>query len=111
MRKTRRGDREVEIKVPSMRRWRRRTPVLIDDIISTGHTMAKAVRALAAQGFSAPICIGTHGLFIEDAERRLREAGAARIITTNAIDHETNAIELSGLLASAVREMIGRSTA
>jgi hypothetical protein len=33
---------------------RRRTPVLVDDIISTGHTMAEAARLLVAAGYPPP---------------------------------------------------------
>lgn len=107
LRKIRRGDRDVEIGLPPMARWRGRTPVLVDDIISTGHTMIEAIAALAEAGWPAPVCMGVHGLFADDALRRLREAGAARIITTNAVDHETNAIDLSGLLAAAVTDILG----
>lgn len=104
--KIRRGDRDVEIALPPMARWRGRTPVLVDDIISTGHTMTQAIAALAEAGWPAPVCMGIHGLFADDALRRLRAAGAAGIITTNTVDHETNAVDLSGLLASAVADIL-----
>ena len=48
--KTRKGDREVEIVVPSLAMFRSRVPVLVDDIISTARTMTKAVGLIRAAG-------------------------------------------------------------
>lgn len=38
LRKQRHGDREIDVSVPELAQWRERTPVLVDDIISTGQT-------------------------------------------------------------------------
>jgi ribose-phosphate pyrophosphokinase len=74
--KTRRGDRRVEIKLRDLDRWKDRTPVLVDDIISSGQTMLEAVRLLAAQGWAAPVCIAVHGLFADQADVLLAQAHA-----------------------------------
>ncbi|HKS56484.1 MAG TPA: ribose-phosphate pyrophosphokinase [Steroidobacteraceae bacterium] len=108
--KTRRGDREVEVSaIPNLDQWAGRTPVFIDDIISSAHTMIEAVRQLRerhrAEGI-APICVGVHGVFSETAYEMLRLAGPARIVTTNSIAHPTNAIDLSTLLAAPVRRRL-----
>ena len=42
--KVRHGDRDVEIRLKDLEQWKGRTPVLVDDIISTGRTMIEAVR-------------------------------------------------------------------
>ena len=102
MSKTRLGDRRVEIQAPPLAQWIGRTPVLIDDIISSARTMALAARRIADQGFSGATCIGVHGVFSPDALAALREAGAARVITTNTIPHQTNAIDVSALVARAI---------
>jgi ribose-phosphate pyrophosphokinase len=109
MAKVRSGDREVRIEAPPLERWRGRTPVLVDDIISTGRTMAAAASALVAQGFAAPACAGVHAVFSGDALQALRDAGVRRIVTSNSIAHETNAIDASGPVAAALRELIARS--
>ncbi len=77
------------------------TPILIDDIISTGRTMIEAIKALNAAGLAPPTCLGIHGLFVDDAREALRDAGAARIVTCNTIDDPTNAIDLWPAIASA----------
>lgn len=52
--KTRLGDRSVEIEVPDLSAWRDRTPVLVDDIASSGRTLAVAARKLVEQGLRKP---------------------------------------------------------
>jgi ribose-phosphate pyrophosphokinase len=54
--KTRRGDRNVEISDRSLRDLEERTPVLVDDIISTGRTMIEAVRLIVKRGGTPPFC-------------------------------------------------------
>jgi len=103
--KARRGDRDVEVSVPEVARWRDHTPVLVDDIVSTGRTMIATVGHLTRAGMRAPICVGVHGIFAGDAYEALQKAGAGRIITTNAVTHPSNAIDLTGVLAEAVRAL------
>ena len=105
MQKTRLGDRRVEIAAPPLGQWKDRTPVLIDDIISSARTMALAVTKIREAGLERPICVGVHGIFSLDALAALREAGAARIVTTNTVAHETNAIDVSPLVARAMQSV------
>ena len=103
--KIRHGDHDVEIKLTDIDRWRDHTPVLVDDIISTGRTMIETVRHICKLNMEKPVCIGIHGIFAGNALQELLTAGADRIITTNTILHETNAIDLSGNIAEAIRQM------
>jgi ribose-phosphate pyrophosphokinase len=102
--KVRHGDRDVEIKVKDLSTWRGRSAVLVDDIISSGRTMIAAVRQLTAAGYAAPVCIGVHGLFADDSDRLLAQAGA-RVVTSDTVPHPTNAISVAALLGDAVREL------
>jgi len=43
----------VEVTVPHIGRWRDRTPVVVDDVVSTGHTMLETVRHLRDVGARA----------------------------------------------------------
>lgn len=100
--KRRRGDRDVEISVPDLSPWRGRTPVLVDDIISSAHTMIAALSKLKGYGLNNAVCIGVHGVFAAGAYDTLRSA-TERIVTANTIPHETNDIDVTPLLAEAVR--------
>jgi len=104
--KTRHGDREVTIDMNDDESLKQRTPVLVDDIISTAHTMIAVVRQLRARGLPAPVCIGIHGIFAAEAERELLEAGAAQIVTANSIPHHTNQIDLGNPVATMVRTLL-----
>lgn len=107
--KLRLGDRDVEIKVPGMERWKDRTPVLVDDIVSTARTMIETVAGLLKAGANPPICIGVHAIFADRAYRDLLAAGAARVVTANTIGHESNAIDVGGVLAEAALRLLGRT--
>lgn len=101
--KTRTGDREVRVSPIDAARLAGRTPVIVDDIASSGHTLARTVEALARAGAAAPVCIVIHALFAGDAERLVRASGAARVVSANTIAHPSNAVDVSALVAEAVR--------
>jgi ribose-phosphate pyrophosphokinase len=100
--KERRGDRDVRVSEPSSAALLQRTPVLFDDIVSTGQTMIQTLARLRDGGAKAPVCIAVHGIFAGDAERWLRVAGATGIVTTSTIEHATNAIDVAPALLPAV---------
>jgi ribose-phosphate pyrophosphokinase len=105
LKKFRRGDRDVEVSVPEIEQWQERTPVLVDDIISTARTMIETVAHLKAAGMRPPVCIGVHGIFAGNAHQELLTAGAARVVTCNTVPHASNGIDLSDLLVEAVGEL------
>jgi len=106
LRKHRSGDRSVELTLPNLDTLRGRTPVLVDDIISSGQTMATTVRELVAMGLAAPICIGVHPVFAGDALAVLEGAGASRIVSCNTLQHPTNAIDVTIPLAEAALAVV-----
>lgn len=106
LQKRRHSDEDVEIIVPDVEQWSGRTPVLVDDILSTGHTLSKTVAALRQRGFAPPLCLAVHAVFAGDAQARLTEAGAARLVTANTIEHPTNAVDLSAPIAAALRNHV-----
>ena len=101
LQKIRRGDRDVEISIKDVLDFNDRTPVLLDDIISSARTMIEAVRLLTARGTRTPVCVAVHGIFADHSETLLAKVGA-RVITTNSIPHLTNRIDLAELLTEAV---------
>ena len=104
--KVRKGDRDVEIRVPEMGRFKTRTPVIVDDIISTARTMAKTVRLLGDAGMRPPICLGVHAIFAERAFEELTRSGPSAVVTCNTVPHATNGIDVSQPLATALRGLL-----
>lgn len=82
---------------------RGRTVAILDDIISTGGTMAKATEQLVAQGARRVICAGVHGLFIGDAVAKLQKAGANEILCTDTIESEFSHVSVADLVARALQ--------
>lgn len=103
--KKRHGDRDVEITVPNLGKPTDRTPVLVDDIVSTARTMIVATRHVIQAGHRPPVCVGVHAIFAGSAYEELKNAGAAQIVTCNTIPHPTNAIDVHPAFAHAVLEM------
>jgi len=101
--KQRRSDREVHITLPPCN-LQGRVAVIVDDVASTAHTLAAAARLLRDGGAAAAHCCVTHGLFVDDAVALLRGAGVDRIWSTDSVIHDTNVIQLAGILAEAVGE-------
>ncbi|MEO7401131.1 MAG: ribose-phosphate pyrophosphokinase [Polaromonas sp.] len=108
--KTRHGDRDVHISLIDHGPWPGRTPVLLDDIISTGQTLLAAAAALVRMGMAPPVCIGVHALFDADLPQQLRGAGVTRLVTSDTVPHASNAICLTPLLAKAVTTMAAAKT-
>jgi ribose-phosphate pyrophosphokinase len=105
MSKVRRGDRDVGVELRNKGPWPGRTPVLVDDIISTGHTLIAAAQALRKAGLGAPVCIGVHALFDAKAHEQMRAAGIARVLTCDTVPHATNAIAIGPAMAQAARSL------
>lgn len=77
--------------------------ILVDDIISTGGSVIKATQFLKRQKCKRVFVACTHGLFIGDAERKIKKAGASQIISTNTIPRGTSKVDVSGVIAESVR--------
>lgn len=59
--------------------------VLYDDMIDSGGTIAEAAKVLLKAGALSVQAFATHGIFSNGIWDRLREAGVAKVVTTNTI--------------------------
>lgn len=106
LRKTRRGDRRVELSRDGGPDLKGRRAVIIDDICSSGGTLEAAIELALAQGAERVEVAVAHALFDWAAARRLAEAGASRVISTDSCPHPSNAVALAPILAAALTEEI-----
>ncbi|MDK3019121.1 ribose-phosphate diphosphokinase [Pseudodonghicola flavimaris] len=101
--KHRSGDRQVEISLPDPSVLRQGTPVILDDIASSGRTLIRTLEHLGRIGAPPATCVVIHAVFAPGAEEAIRRAGARRIVSTDTIPHPTNAIGVGALLAAAMK--------
>jgi ribose-phosphate pyrophosphokinase len=100
-RKQRLGDREVRIRLPELP-VTDRDIVLVDDVASTGQTLAEAARGLTAAGAASVRVLVTHALFVEGAVDALRASGISEICSTDSVPHPSNRLHLDRLLSAAL---------
>jgi ribose-phosphate pyrophosphokinase len=103
--KIRRGDTQVEIALPDIA-VRGREVVLLDDVASSGRTLAAATRLLLAAGAHSVDVAVTHALFAGDALQVMQAAGVGEVWSTDCIAHPSNAVPMAPLLAQALLPLL-----
>lgn len=98
--KERLSDRRVRVRFPRQPSWR--SAVLVDDVGSSGGTLATAASALRRRGVLSVDAVVVHALFAPGALERLARAGIRQVVSCNTIPHRTNRIDVTPALASAL---------
>ena len=104
-RKVRRGDHQVKIQLPEIN-FKGRRVVLIDDVASTGRTLANTAKLLKNSGADMVKCFITHPLFADDAEQALTNACITHIWSSDSISHSSNVISLTKMIAKEITEQV-----
>ena len=92
--KRRAGDRSVEVTLPDEPVMRGRLAIVVDDVVSTGETLAALARHLTAADAAAVEACVTHALFTPKDHEQMTAAGVRRIVSTSTVAHPTNAIDI-----------------
>ncbi len=103
--KKRRGDKQVEITLPEYD-FQNQCVVIIDDMASTGRTIANTAELLLAAGCNLIYAVVTHPLFCGDAEAYILQSGVTSIWSTDSIAHPTALIRLDVLLSNTIKSLI-----
>jgi ribose-phosphate pyrophosphokinase len=59
--------------------------IILDDLVSTGGTLARAAHACAERGATRVYAAASHGIFVGEANEVLASSGLERLIITNSI--------------------------
>jgi len=102
MEKTRLSGTEVVMKAKRLD-VRGKTVAIVDDIISTGGTIATAAAELKKQGAARVLAACTHGLFLNDAIGRLRASGVDEVIATDSLEGPASLVGCAPAIADALR--------
>ena len=98
------GDRDVAVALPDVA-VAARAVVILDDMASTGHTIAAAARLLREAGAASIDAAVTHALFTAQAMELMRASGVEQVWSTDCVTHATNAVPMADLLADALRRL------
>ena len=79
-----------------------RDVIVFDDIISTGGTIARAVKMLKTQGARRVYAACVHPLLIGEAKKKITESGAEEIVGTDGIPSSVRTVSLAPLIAEAL---------
>lgn len=95
-RKTRTGDKNVSVTIDDLSPYTGCNVVLVDDVISTGHTLYATAKAVQHPNLTI---LAVHAVFADDAYNLLRSV-SSHIVTTDTIVHATNGISIRPMLSS-----------
>ncbi|MDI3498871.1 ribose-phosphate diphosphokinase, partial [Archaeoglobus sp.] len=79
-----------------------RDVVIVDDIISTGGTVAEAARILYSLGAKSVSAACVHAVLAENAAIKLFNAGIKDIISTDTVECAFSRISVAGLIAENI---------
>jgi ribose-phosphate pyrophosphokinase len=92
-----------------------RVALIVDDLISTGGTIARAAAACRARGARAVYAAATHGLFTGEAGRLIADPALDRLVVTNSVPpfrldgagvgEKVVVLDVAPLVAEAIRRL------
>ena len=100
--KIRHSDTHVSIQLPQMN-FKNQHVILVDDVISTGNTVAQTAIQLYAAGANSVDVLVSHALFSKQSINTLDNANIKNIWSSDSIPHKTNSISLANLLAETIK--------
>lgn len=104
--KRRLGDRQVQLAIAGIERVRGRPVVLIDDLISSGGTLARCAELLLRAGAARVEAVATHCLASPDDLAKLARAGIARVRSTDTVAGPTASVAIASALAAALVKLV-----
>ena len=102
LQKVRYSGRKVKVTLNKKIDISNKSVVFVDDMISTGNTILEAAKNIRRLGAKKFICVAVHGIFVENALTKLKKANI-EIVTTNTIPNKVSKIDVSDLVAEALR--------
>jgi len=102
--KTRYDAETVEIK-PRHLDLKGRDVLIVDDIISTGNTIIKAIGVLKENGAKDVYVACTHPLLVLNALMRIYQAGAVDVVGTDTVQSAISHVSVAPVIAKAVKKI------
>ena len=77
--------------------------ILLDDMVSTGGSVIKAIEFLQRKNFGKIYVACTHAVLAGDAKKRLEKSGVNRIVSTDSIYGKTAKVDISDMIVESIK--------
>ena len=103
LKKKRYSSYRVEVKLNKKIDLKGKNVVIVDDIVSTGHTIIETTKLLRRLGAKNIYCICVHGIFANGALKKLKKS-KIKVISTNTIPNPVAKIDVSGVVSMFIKK-------
>jgi ribose-phosphate pyrophosphokinase len=83
-----------------------RDVILVDDMITSGGSIAKACQVLKKHKCGKVYAVCAHALLVENAVNRIKAAGVEDIIATNSIPNASAKVDLSQIISANLKNVL-----
>lgn len=105
MRKKRLGPRNVKVRAADDVDVRGRNVVIVDDMVSTGHTVIETIKLLKKKKPKSISVVCIHGIFLEGALNKIKKSGARLVVATNTFPGQVATLDVSHLIARRLQNI------
>ena len=77
--------------------------ILVDDMVSTGGSIVKATQFLKKQKCKRVFVACTHALLVNEAAKKIKNAGVSQIVSTNTIPGDSAKVDVSKVISDTFR--------
>ena len=102
--KHRSGDHAVEVTLPDTISFDKRTVAVVDDVISSGHTIACIATAVHKAGAARVIACATHALYDSAGAAVMAAAGVDSVVSSDSVAHDSNTFSVLETIAWSLRD-------
>lgn len=101
------GEVTIDSNAPELKAARGRDVILIDDMISTGGSIAKATEVLLKAGCRKVLVACTHALLLNGALEKIMGAGASEVVGTNTVPSQVSKVDVAPVICDQVSKLNG----
>ncbi len=101
-----RANGTIEIESNKLHKVSKKDLILVDDMITTGNSIIKAVQLLKKNNCKKIFVICTHAILVEKAEDNIINSGVESIISTNTVPSCTSVVDVSSLISKNIKKLV-----